>query len=445
MRRIALIAARDYVAAVRTKAFVIGLLFLPTVMYGGMIVQWLMMNRGPDRPPIFAVVDRSSGETALAALQAAFSAKPEHKPAARVKRSESGHWYSLVRIEPSSAIANAVQAQRLSLSARVKAGEFTGLLEIGPDVFATKPSEQDDRSSVRYQSNMLNSDGFPRSAVEVVNEAVRKRRAAALQIPWESMMLAVKPVPLKNLGLSQRDATSGQVTESAEESRLVSIMVPISLVLLMFMMVFTGATPLLQSVAEERAHRVAELLLSAVRPFELMAGKLLGNLAVGLTTIVVYLGAAYVAAHRYGYDQFLSPTIMAWFLLFQILGVLIYGSLYIAVGAACNDSKQIQTFLMPITLLAVTPMFALASLIQNPQSPLAAWLSFMPFATPMLMILRIAIPPGVAWWQPALGALIMLVTAALCVFAAGRVFRIGLLMQGKGGDVREMMRWILRG
>ncbi len=445
MRKTLLIAARDYLAAVRTKSFVLGLLFLPVIMYGAMIVQWLTMNKVPERPPQFAVSDRSPGGSVFNALEATFSGRPEDKPAVPVKRGEPGRWYSLVRIEPGPATAEAILEQRLNVSARVKAGEFTGFFEIGPDVFATKPTEGDDRSTVRYQSNLLNSDGFPRAAVEVVNEVVREQRAASLNLPWETMKLAERRVPLKNLGLTHKDPESGQVTEATEESRFMSVMAPVALVVLMFMMVFSGATPLLQSVAEERAHRIAELLLSSVRPFELMAGKLLGNIAVGLTTISVYLVAAYLSSHRFGFDQFLSPALMAWFLLFQILGILIYGSLYIIVGAGCNDSKQIQTFMMPITLLAVTPMFALVSLLQNPRSPLAAGLSYMPFATPMLMILRIAIPPGIPWWQPALGALIMVVSAALCVFAAGRVFRVGLLMQGKGGDVREMMRWVLKG
>jgi ABC-2 type transport system permease protein len=176
-----------------------------------------------------------------------------------------------------------------------------------------------------------------------------------------------------------------------------------------------------------------------------MAGKLIGNIGVGLTTIGVYLAGGYWAAQRIGFSEYLSLGLLAWFLVFQVLGVVIYGSLFMALGAACNDAKQIQSLMLPITLLAVTPLFALASLIQDPQSPLATWLSFFPFGTPMLMVLRIAIPPGIAWWQPVLGAGLMLLTAAVCVFAAGRIFRLGLLMQGKGADLRQMLRWVVRG
>jgi len=262
--------------------------------------------------------------------------------------------------------------------------------------------------------------------------------------PGRKFKLAQIPVPLESVGLSRRDAETGAVTEASEKSRLVSILIPVCLVFLMFMMVFSGSTPLLQSVAEEKGWRIAELLLSSVRPFQLMAGKLIGNLGVGLTTVAVYLVAISVAAHRYGYDELVSPRLFAWFLLFQVLGVLIYGSMFIAIGAACNDAKQIQSLLMPIMLLAVSPLLVLASVVQDPQTPLLGWFSFFPFATPMLMILRIAIPPGVPWWHPALGAALMLVAAAGCVYAAGRIFRLGLLMQGKGADVRQMVRWVLR-
>ena len=128
-----------------------------------------------------------------------------------------------------------------------------------------------------------------------------------------------------------------------------------------------------------------------------------------------------------------------------MLGVLIYGSIFIAIGAACNDAKQIQTLLMPIMFLAMSPLFVLGAVVQDPQTPLLSWLSFFPFATPMLMLLRIAIPPGVAWWQPALGAVLMVLAAAACVYAAGRIFRLGLLLQGKGADLGQMLRWVLRG
>jgi ABC-2 type transport system permease protein len=445
MRKVLRIAARDYIAAVRTKSFVISLLFLPTIMLGSALVQWLLIDKGEDKPQRFAVVDRTPGQALFPTIEAAVLRPPPWDHAGSKPGSRKRTVFTVERVEPAPDTRQAVERQRLALSARVSTGEFTGFLEVGPEVLTGTPTPDDDRAAVRYQSNILISEGFPRLAVEAINENVQRRRSAELGVVWNNVERIQRRIPLVSLGLSRVDAASQAVTEASEKSRLISIFVPIGLVLLMFMMVFSGSTPLLQGVAEEKGLRIAELLLSSVRPFELMAGKLLGNIGVGLTTITLYLTAAYLAAHRYGFDQLLSPGLLAWFLVFQVLGVLIYGSLFMAVGAACNDSKQIQTLLMPITLLAMSPLLALVSLIQDTTSPLATWLSFFPFATPMLMVLRIAIPPGIPWWQPALGALLMVVTAAGCVYAAGRIFRLGLLLQGKGADVRQMLRWVFRG
>jgi ABC-2 type transport system permease protein len=96
-------------------------------------------------------------------------------------------------------------------------------------------------------------------------------------------------------------------------------------------------------------------------------------------------------------------------------------------------------------LLATLPLFILGNVLQEPNSAVATGLSFFPFATPMLMIARQAVPPGIPWWQPVLGALLVLATTLLCIWAAGRIFRVGILMQGKGANMGEMLRWVLRG
>lgn len=445
MRKIFLIAARDYSAAVRTKSFLVGLLFVPILMLGGMVFPLLMRGKMKPESLRFAVVDRTPGQAVRPAIEAVAHHQPPTDASAATSESRATSKFILEWIDPCPDTKDAVESLRLALSERVKAGELTGFLEIGPDVLTAAATPDNERAVVRYQSNVLVSDGFPRLATEAVNGEIRKRRSEALGLSWDQVKQLEGKVRLKNLGLSRRDVAANAVTEADEGSRIVAIIIPVALLMVMFMMVFSGSTPLLQSVAEEKGWRVAELLLSSVRPSQLMAGKLIGNIAVTLTTMGVYVSVALVAAYRFGYDQLISPSLLGWFVLFQVLGVILYGSLFMAIGAACNDSKQIQSLLLPITMLAVSPMFALAKIVQDPTSPIAAWLSYFPFATPMLMVFRITIPPGVAWWEPVLGAAILLLTAALCVYAAGRVFRLGLLMQGKGADVRQMIRWAVRG
>ena len=136
---------------------------------------------------------------------------------------------------------------------------------------------------------------------------------------------------------------------------------------------------------------------------------------------------------------------MIWFFLFLTLAVLIYASLFIGVGAAASDIKETQSLLMPVMVLAALPMLLLTAVIQDPNGIVAVIGSFFPFTAPMIMTARISVPPGVALWQLALAIVIVLATVLGCVWAAGRIFRVGLLMQGKGVKFRDLARWIVRG
>jgi len=122
-----------------------------------------------------------------------------------------------------------------------------------------------------------------------------------------------------------------------------------------------------------------------------------------------------------------------------------FGSMFLAAGSCCNDFKEAQNLVLPIWLPMVIPFFFMSTVLKHPDSLFSVLLSLFPPATPMLMILRMAIPPGVPWWQPALGVVGTFLTAVLCVWAAGRIFRVGLLMQGKPPKITDMARWLVRG
>src|SRR5205823_2996904 len=128
-----------------------------------------------------------------------------------------------------------------------------------------------------------------------------------------------------------------------------------------------------------------------------------------------------------------------------VLAVFMYGSLLMAVGAAAGDLKETQTLQMPIMIVMTLPMLLLGAVVRDPGGTIAVFGSFFPFSTPMLMMARIAAPAGVPWWQPPVGAVLVLATSLACVWAAGRVFRVGLLLQGKGVRIADLARWVVRG
>jgi ABC-2 type transport system permease protein len=255
----------------------------------------------------------------------------------------------------------------------------------------------------------------------------------------------LQPVPVLTKGLAKRNPETGELQDAADENPFLSIGVPGGLMLLMFMLILLGATPLLQGVVEEKMQRIAEVLLGSVRPFQLMMGKLLGMVAVSLTLAAVYLTGAYWAAHRYHFAEYVATEMIVWFVVYQSLAVLMFGSLMIAVGAACTDMRETQSMMWPVMLLICLPMFVWINVIKEPNSSFSTAISLFPFATPMLMLGRQAVPPGIPWWQPALGICLVLLTTLLCVYAAGRIFRVGILMQGKGARVGEVFRWVFRG
>jgi ABC-2 type transport system permease protein len=455
VRKIRIIAAREYQAAVRTKSFLISIILMPLLMGGAVVVEAVskrLEDRGEKR---FAVVDRTPGQQLFTALAAA----AEKRNREAIFDPETGKQdkpvFTLERIEPSADTPEAVNEQRLDLSQRIHHNEFFGLLEIGPDVLSATsflpltaasdaPRKPSDRVVLRYQSNNPAYFSFYRWAEKVMNEEVHRLRCIRSGVPPEKIGALLQPVPLLPKGLSKRNA-EGKIVDPPTESQVAHFLIPAGFIMLMFLMIMIGATPLMQGVVEEKMQRIAEVLLGSVRPFELMLGKLLGMIGVSLTISALYLAGAYWAAHHYGFADYVPTALLVWFVIYQSLAVLMYGSLFIAIGAACTDMKETQSLLLPVMFLACLPLFVLVRVIDSPNGTFATALSFFPPSTPMLMITRQAVPPGVAGWQPVAGVVVVLAATLLCVYAAGRIFRVGILMHGKGVQVGQLLRWVFRG
>jgi ABC-2 type transport system permease protein len=453
-----IVARREYLAAVRTKAFLIGLLSMPIMMFGSILMQVALKDNVDLADKHYAVVDRTPGATVAPALEAAAGLRNSTQVFDPKTKAQTSPKFLLETASPSAPTAEAMAEQRLALSDRVRKKEIVGFLEIGPD--ALKPPSGDlpaldargrrlkppeDREAVRYQTGTPLDNDFSEWAGGIVTGLAVTQRASAAKVTIKALTDTLVPVPLVMKKLSRKDPATGAITDAAEESRAATFLAPAGLAILMFMMILVGTTPLMQSVFEEKSARIAEVLLGSVKPFELMMGKLLGMVGVSLTTVTFYIAGAYWAAQRYGFAEYLPASLIAWFFVYQVLGILMYGSIFIAIGAACSDIKETQSLVTPVMLVAMIPMFMLANLIERPSSPLSTGVSFFPFATPMVMLIRQAIPPGIPWWQPVVGILGTLATTAACIYAAGRVFRVGLLMQGKGANFAQMARWVVKG
>jgi ABC-2 type transport system permease protein len=444
MRKVFVIAAREYRASVRTKAFLISLVMLPILMGGSIVVQILIRKAEDAKEKSYAVIDHTPDHQLFNILETEADKRNklalQHDPTSK-KKLPKGQ-FKLVFIPP----GDDLNAQRLELSAKVEQGEFQGFLEIGANLFAVpdkdvSAEDAKNENAVRFRSDkpQASAEFFP-WAQSIILRAVERHRLVQAKADPDQVLRAV---PMNLTGLAH--LKDGTVEFTSEERQIANIVAPAVLIALMFMMIMIGASPAMQSVLEEKMARIAEVLLGSVRPFDLMLGKLIGMVAVSLTVAVVYLGGAYIVAFQYGFTDYLSLSLLAWFFVFQVMAVLMYGSLFIAIGAAANDMKETQSLLLPVMLVACLPMFVLGAIITDPNSTFATICSFIPTATPMLMIARISVPPGVPWWQPVLGVVGVLAATSACVYAAGRVFRVGILMQGKGVRLSDLVKWVVRG
>ena len=334
-------------------------------------------------------------------------------------------------------------AQRLALSDRVRDGRLHAFVEIGADI--AHPSGAPEASRIAYHAKNAVMDDLRRWIVWPINNHLRKVRLADAGIGESDVKDLFHWVSVEGLRLVSMDEETGQVQDAQRSSEGEAIGVPIVLLMLMFLMVMMGAVPLLQSVMEEKSQRIAEVLLGSIHPFQFMMGKVLGGVGVSLTGSSVYVIGGIVALSRLGLAEYIPYRILPWFFGYMILAIIMLGAMLAALGSACNDAKDAQSLTMPAMLPVMVPMFVLMPVLKQPLSDFATGLSLIPLFTPMVMLLRLSTPSGIPSWQPWVGLGGVLLFTVLSIWAGGRIFRIGILMQGTPPKLTRILRWAIRG
>jgi ABC-2 type transport system permease protein len=494
MRKIAILARREYQALIRTKAFILSLVIMPVFMFGAIFVQTYLQEHIDTGEKTIVVLDGTG--RLLAPLQALAEVRGQleaddqqgsnHKPRKSIKL-EAG---------PAGPVTDEM---RLELSDRIRRNEIFAFAEIDAD--ALKPSDDSplmqllrNMGALKSKSSTTDSKAGPEPSplgrgqgegaenasdtltptlsqrerepnnhaairmymqtivyneigqwfTQAVNQAAFALRLSDAGLNPAVVAQAACPINFAELAPYTKTA-AGEIHKGDEGSRGVAFFVPFVLMMLMFMSVMIVGQPMLTSVIEEKQQRIAEVLLGSVSPFQLMMGKLLGNVGVALTIVAIYLTGGYFVAQHYGYTELVPASLLMWFIAFEIMACLLFGAVFIAVGAACTEIKEAQSMLMPVMVVLVMPMMVWFNVMQEPLSNFATWISLFPPATPLLMLLRVAASPMVPLWQPVLGMILVVAAAVLCIFAAGRVFRIGILLQGKAPKMSELIGWIARG
>ena len=412
--RALIIAVREYLAMVRTKSFLIGLLAAPTMVVVSMLLTPDGKAPSEGGPRSVAIIDHT-GEVA-----------PLLEPVAQSAALEL-HVHGPDTLD---------DAQRERLNQQLRAGELAAVLEIGAHAI-DGGGTGDDAAVVLVAGNF--AGGTTRWLQSTTRRLVQQERLRAAGIEESQIQQLLRGTQVEVRPPPQPDAA-----EDEDPDWLARTLAPMVSLLLVFVAVMFSAPQLLQSVIEEKQQRISEVLLGSVSPSTLMLGKLLGTSAVGITVLLAYVGMGLVAASQAGLGSVLSPLVIALAVLNVVVALVMFGSLFLAMGAASNDLKDAQGMMTVVIVLLVVPLMTMTSFLDDPHGTLSVSMSLFPFTAPMVMPVRMAITQ-VPVWQVCASFAGAALTTAVIVWVAGRVFRVGILAQGQAPKLRELARWVLEG
>ena len=437
MRRILLIAKRDYLATIRTKAFLIGLVVAPLLFGGGFLGIALLKSQPDIIDRHVAVLDRT-GKVAAAAIQAA-----TEKNARELFDKATGKQLKPRYVFEALPVERDLNLQRLALSDRVRRHELFAFLEIGPE--ALHPGNDSASSRIAYYSSAGGIDQTEYWLADSFNEGIRKVRLAELGVDPSHFDAVLAKVDAEKLDLVSRDEKTGAIRRAQKASDVSNFGIPFGLMLLLGMIVMVGSAPMLSAVTEDKAQRIVEMLLGLATPFELMMGKVLAAVGVSLTSSAFYIAGGSLALVGMGMAGMVPFGLFPWFYVYLIADVTMLCAFAAALGAACSTPQDAQHLAVVLFAPVMIPYFMFMVVMERPNSFFSVAMSLFPPFTPMLMLLRQALPDGVSAWQPWVSLVGVLAFTLVTVWAAARIFRVAILMQGKPPKVADLVRWAVRG
>ena len=431
--KIGIIISREFNERVHKKSFIITTLLTPLLMVLLIFAPMLISGYTDDNVKMVAVVDDSG----------------------------------IIAPQLNSTKEIAFEQTALPIEiARSEYADYYAVLHIGNDI-VNNPTD------ARLYTNGTASMGTEHNIAAQLTMAVQKEKMKIYNVEQQVMQelnTPVMPQSLKN-SADEEDAESSSAVVASVLAYVLSF------ILYMFLILY--GVMVMQSVIEEKNNRVLEVMVSTVRPFEMMMGKILGIASVALLQIIIWIvfitGIAYFVLPHVLPDEILTAMellkqgvpasaldggaelgmlqaimmlsnikyiggIIIWLLVFVFGGFLLYAAMFAAVGSAVDSPQDAQQLQTPIMLPIILSLFVMLSVINDPSSDMAFWFSMIPLTSPIVMMARI--PYEIPTWEICLSAALLYATFFIVVWGAGKIYRVGILMHGKKPSLKELLRWL---
>ena len=407
------VARWEYLEKVKSKAFLIGLFLTPIIMVAMGVLPTIFVGQQDETTRAIGVIDPTGtlGESFALRLQARYTL-PNGNP---------NYVVLPLAIGRNINVEEAVQDAAL----RVARDEIEGFCVL---------SASD--SVVEYRSKVVGDFQIGMRIEETLRGLISDQRVKAMGLDPDIVRQLRVNVNVRMVKLSEE----GEAEDSSFEKVFLSAYV---FLMMLFLLIISSGQMLVRSVIEEKSNRIGEVLVSSCSPTELMAGKVLGLSALGLTQMGFWAVIGIALSARFGMNL-VAPDQALLLLLYFILGYLFYAAVFIGAGSPFNTEQEAQQITSYLVLFLVLPIVLAIPAMKDPGAGWIRVLTFIPLLTPTMMALRIPIQMP-ALWEILATVLLMVVSIYFAMIVAGRIFRIGILSTGKSPSLKEFLRWIRTG
>ena len=422
MSKTLLIIKREYITRIRKRTFIIGTILFP-LLYLGMIFGTSYIDKKSSQNLNVAIVD-SSGLFTQDLLA------NENKL-------------------DSSNILNLSTATEATISKNNERMGYSGYIII--------PANADWKNDLTLKFSSQKTYG-----IQVVAPITSKLNKVWSKIKYEKLGIDSIKNEILNTGLIVETKNIKDNTVNVKTASTIGVFCGF----LMYIILLLYGSQVMMGVTEEKTNRIAEVMVSSVKPFQLMLGKIIGIGMVALTQFLIWIACIFII---YNVGKFSGGnggvmsgmvgnvqevftnvnvvTILCLFIFYLLAGFFFYSSLYAAIGSAINeDMREAQSLSFPITLIIIFSIGIMTTVIKNPTGPVATWASIIPFSSPIVMMARVpfGVPNTVPWWQLGLSMALLIGGFLFTTWFAGKIYRTGILMYGKKPSWKEMIKWAFR-